>query len=491
MNRLYYYLAITIIVLFPGGISAQDNTLDYETLKSQLTEISLPLVNITVDLATVSRETYVPASIELADPLTRTNGDFVTTYNCKIKYRGTSSYWMNKKSFGIKLLDDEGERLDANILGIRKDDAWILDAMAIDRIRMRNRVNFDIWNAMSQTPYDTKYDNRNGTLGHFVEVFINGQYQGLYCMTDKINRKLLGLDKVKEDNDGNPIIKGVLYKCNTWGSAAYFGGYSDEPMTGETWNGWELQYPDDYPCEEAYMPLKEFIDYCMTTDEQFVEQFDDRLYMQNVIDYHVFVLSQGLRDNTMKNTFLSIVNTKSGGVNRALITPWDLDCSLGGKWDGTHSPAPIAHNFVLQVYPYRRLWENNGNGYADEVADKWRQLRLSTLSDDAVYARLDAYANMLIESGAWEREYNKWNGDPVELQENLFDELDYVKEWYTNNANNLESVIFLGCGGINDLFNDTEFSSDEDSPVYNIMGQKVSGDYRGFVIKNHRKYILR
>ena len=52
--------------------------------------------------------------------------------------------------------------------------------MAIDRVRMRNRLNFDVWNAMSKTPYATDYDQRNGTQGVFVELFINGQYHGLY-----------------------------------------------------------------------------------------------------------------------------------------------------------------------------------------------------------------------------------------------------------------------------------------------------------------------
>ena len=60
------------------------------------------------------------------------------------------------------------------------------------------------------TPYDTKYDNRNGSEGVFVEVFINGEYHGLYCMTDKINRKLLGLKKAKTNDDGQIEIRGLL-----------------------------------------------------------------------------------------------------------------------------------------------------------------------------------------------------------------------------------------------------------------------------------------
>jgi hypothetical protein len=106
--------------------------------------------------------------------------------------------------------------LNADIFGIRKENSWILDAMAIDRTRMRNRVCFDVWNSMSRTSYDTKYDNRNGTNGVFVEVFINGEYNGLYCLSDKIDRKLLGLKKTKLDDEGEVSIRGLLYKGIKW-----------------------------------------------------------------------------------------------------------------------------------------------------------------------------------------------------------------------------------------------------------------------------------
>lgn len=183
MRFFVMLLALGISALCPVALKPQDVASDFESLKNQLSDSSLPLVNITVDLDNVSRESYTNASIEIVDPLMRTDGNVSTMLSCKVKYRGTYSSYLNKKSFAVKLLDDDGESLDASILGIRKDDAWILDAMAVDRIRMRNRVNFDVWNAMSRTPYETKYDNRNGTLGFFVEVFINEAYQGLYCMT--------------------------------------------------------------------------------------------------------------------------------------------------------------------------------------------------------------------------------------------------------------------------------------------------------------------
>ena len=484
---------ITIIIvvmqmLTPLIAHSQDNSTDYVTLKGKMNEKSLPLVNLSVDLESVNKLTYVPATIEIADVEKRTNGEAEAKFACKIKYRGASALNYNKKSFGVKLLDDEGNSLDASILGIRKDDAWILDAMAIDRIRMRNRANFDIWNEMSRTPYDTKYDNRNGTEGHYVELFINGEYHGLYCLSDKINRKLLGLDKAIINEDETVTINGVLYKCNQWCSAAYLSGYDTQDMNVEEWNSWELQYPDDYPCEQAYTPLKDFIDFCSKTPTtQFLEEFDDHCYRNNFIDYHVFVLAVGARDNAMKNTFLSMANKNNTGDNKALITPWDLDCSLGGNYDGSYYTNPITHNYILVTRPYNRLWYYD-NSYATAVADRWHSLRQSTLSNQAVFARFDNYARMFSESGAWAREYAKWNGNPVELKENIDDELNYVKDWYIKNAENIEKVIFDGLTGIETIVDDNE-PQDSEGCAYDVLGQRVSDGYKGIVIKNHRKYI--
>ena len=190
-----------------GLVHAQEN--GYEQMKHQLNENSLPLVNLTVDTSAVNRNDYVQGVIEITDYQRRTDPAAETVrYQCKLRYRGASASIYSKKSFAVRLYGETGEDLDANIFGIREENSWILDAMAIDRLRMRNRVCFDVWNDMSHTPYETKYANRNGTEVVFVELFLNGDYHGLYCMSDKIDRKLLGLKKAKATADGGATIMG-------------------------------------------------------------------------------------------------------------------------------------------------------------------------------------------------------------------------------------------------------------------------------------------
>ena len=491
MKNMKLFLCITCCLLAsiakagPLDLDQPTQPSAFEQMRHQLDGWALPIVNLQVDIDKVSKPLYTEAIIEIADPQMRTNDkDTLTTFRCKVKYRGSSSLQYDKKSFAVKLLNEKGKSLDANIMGIRKDDAWILDAMAIDRARMRNRLNFDIWNAMSSTPYPTDYGQRNGTEGAFVELFINGTYHGLYCLSDKVNRKLLGIKKAKEE-DGDVSINGVMYKAAQWSDATKLNGYNDEEMTGDVWNQWELDYPDDFPCAEAYTPLKEFIDYCAySSDDDFPAQLDKHLYLRNVADYQVFWLSQGLTDNNMKNTFLSIVNIKKG--QRMIITPWDLDSSLGGLSNGFYNNYPAALNHILSVGLYRRLWDRNVNAYRSMVADRWRELHKTTLSEKFFCQRVDAYTQTLILSGAWKREYEKWNGNPVPLQENLDDETTYIKEWYRANCRHLSDDVFGDIeSGITTISSSWADSASE--RAYNLMGQEVDNTYKGIVVVKGKK----
>lgn len=481
MKRYFLFFIIITKTLI---ISAQQQT-NYEELKATINENSLPLVNITVDINNISKEEYIPALIEITDPLKRTDNNLTTNFKCKIKYRGASSLAYEKKSFAIKLIDDEGNSLDASVLGIREDDKWILNAMAIDRIRMRDRLLFDVWNDMSSTPYDTDYDNRNGTKGYFVEVFLNGEYHGLYCMTDKINRKLLGLKKIKEGNDGTITVRGLLLKCNQNGAASTLTGYYDEPMDKEEWNYWELQYPDEYPSVETYTPLANLIDFCTeTSDDVFKNEYEQYFWRQNLLDYHLFYLTFAIFDNFMKNTFLSTVDLTKG--NKFMITPWDLDCSLGGLYDGSHNELLINNDNIYQN-PFTRLWNKNVNGYKEDLCNLWQKLSKTMFSEQTIAKRMNDYAGKFVTSGAWAREYEKWNGNPVILTENPQDELNYINQWFHKNHVYLNNYFKDIDTGISLLQDDIQ----KNKIKYNLSGQKVSENYKGIIIYNGKKMFVK
>lgn len=456
----------------------------WETAIAEYNEYSLPLVNVETNTSLLSKEKYTPGHIIICDHEMRTEGKLFTSFDCKIRYRGASSLKYDKKSFAIKLLDSDGEDLDANIFGIREENDWILDAMAIDRIRMRNRVCFDIWNEISRTPYPTDFDNRNGTLGYFVEVYLNGEYHGLYCMTDKIDRKLLGLKKAKELSDGSPYVRGVLYKGEAWTDATSMRGYdTSESFDEETWNGWELQYPDDYPCFDAWKPLMNLIDFCNTRNAFFKLHYRQHLYYDNLVDYAIFIMAHNIIDNNVKNTHFSCPDINVGET--FLITPWDLDCSLGGLYEGSHFEEYTKISDLTSNYLFYQLYTFNVDNFRGSMKERWQELSSGIMSADDFNRRLEAYAKRFRESGAWQREYDKWNNNPVPLE--LDEELEYVKQWYAENMAALNKILGISSSVPSMVLQNTS----GDGKVYSLDGKRTVSFHAGkrVYIENGRKVI--
>ena len=103
--------------------------------------------------------------------------------------------------------------------------------------------------------------------------------------------------------------------------------------------------------------------------------------------------------------------------------------------------------------------------------------------------RLDEYSDAFLTSGAWEREYNKWNGNPVPLKQSIAEELDYVKDWYGRNYEFLRDTFQLeqmGVLNVPETISTGQDSLDENGwkyadGVYLMDGRKIrkSSDIEG------------
>ena len=99
----------------------------------------------------------------------------------KIRGRGNSTWQFPKKPFQMKL-DDKGE-----FLGMPNDKKWLFLAEYADKTMLRNKIAFEMGyiSNLDWTPQ-----------ARFAEVFINGEYNGTYNVTQKVeesnNRVALG-----------------------------------------------------------------------------------------------------------------------------------------------------------------------------------------------------------------------------------------------------------------------------------------------------------
>lgn len=132
-----------------------------------------------------SKEEYVNAHFRLVeDIITRSAGDVVEG-DLQIKGRGNSTWSLYpQKPYRLKFTEK------VSLLGEQPDKSWVLLANYYDKSMLANHLAFYLgrMSNLDWTPSD-----------HFVELFLNGRYQGTYQLTEKIK---IAKHRVNVGNDG-------------------------------------------------------------------------------------------------------------------------------------------------------------------------------------------------------------------------------------------------------------------------------------------------
>ena len=113
----------------------------------------------------------------------------------QIKGRGNTTWEYEKKPYNIKLKEK------ADLFGMGEAKSWCLLANYRDLSYVRNAMVFDYALAMGV---------ENTTDTQSFDLYVNGEYQGLYQMTEKveIGKNRLDVPDIEEENElGNPQMK--------------------------------------------------------------------------------------------------------------------------------------------------------------------------------------------------------------------------------------------------------------------------------------------
>ena len=204
----------------------------------------------------------------------------------------------------------------------------------------------------------------------------------------------------------------------------------DDRTDTTLWNSFELQYPEDYPSLATWQPLMELIDFNgKTSVDYFKEHYTEWYYVDNLVDYFILLLAFGIDDMPYINTFLSTPDINFG--HQFMISPWDLDSSLGRRGDGSPASPFVFLNHLNSYGPYNRIVAYNIDGFKNKTATRWKQLAQEVLSPAHVESRINAIAQRFIESGAWQREYERWKSfNEIATGPDLDQEVQYAMNWY-------------------------------------------------------------
>lgn len=140
-----------------------------------------------------------------------------------IELRGSSSQMPDKKPYGFEtLMDDDITNNNVSLLGMPKENDWILNSLAFDQTGMRDFLSYELSEKLGQ------YAPRRV----YCEVVINGQYNGLYVFLEKIKADD---GRVNIEKDGGYITKAdkttgddpVAWRMIEHGSTGWWPSYVD------------------------------------------------------------------------------------------------------------------------------------------------------------------------------------------------------------------------------------------------------------------------
>ena len=320
---------------------------------------------------------------------------FVNDFTALLSIRGASSSIYDKKPYKIKL--DE----NFSMYGLN-DDVFAFDALMTDRSKVRNLLSSEMWNLIN----DNQVIN-NDLNGYFCELFINNSYYGLYSLKNKINSKTLAL------GNESVLLKSVAHLRDDYIEKLLLNNFSMDE------DGYFLNYQvkkyDEQAFDSIVDGLKEYHRYYS------YNSISKNFYLNNYLNYYIFVSLISGGDNISYNRYLSINDSNS----KILITPWDMDLTWGLNW----SDNAELHSVFSMESSNDINWMNNYivNNMDDKtlslMKDRYWELRRNVITMDTINSYLDSYKELLVNSGAASRDSERWYQYDVE------NEIETIREW--------------------------------------------------------------
>ncbi len=179
-------------VTLTGGIGGGGGG-DEPVVRGQLTDVPTIYIDTEGGAAINSTDAYTPASIQVFDD-NGTLSEFTEEMgNLSIRGRGTTS-WTNtdKKSYRLRFIQKHKHDLTGG--GYAKRN-WTLLANAGDKSLLRNALTTELGKAAG-LPFTPGYC--------FVDLFLNGEYQGTYQVSDYVQADA---DRVNVDEDTGWLLQ--------------------------------------------------------------------------------------------------------------------------------------------------------------------------------------------------------------------------------------------------------------------------------------------
>ena len=363
----------------------------------------LPIINLFTDgsVQIDSKEDYVEGDVSLDG---RRDFESLSDLSMKIRGRGNSTWFIHpKKPFQMKLSEKSA------FLGMPEDKKWLFLAEYSDKTMLRNTMAFELgyMSNLDWTP-----------AGEFAEVYLNGEYNGTYNITQKVeassNRVALGdtgylleldqLDRIDPDDVyfestvTEKFIINIKEPELNYGSEEF--RYIENLIAEFEGALFGANYQDENAGYKKYINLESFIDWYLISE--ITKNVDSRWY---------------------SSIYLNVMP----GEKIKMGPLWDFDLAFGNT---DYADTQYYEGWWVRFNPwYERLFQDPA--FTQMVKDRFIYFKDN---EDLIIQKIDDYAEKL--KWAQAENNNKWQTigtyvwpNPV-IYDTYQEEVDHLKNWY-------------------------------------------------------------
>ncbi len=350
-----------------------------------------------------------------------------------IELRGNSSQMMPKKSYGFETRNADSSDRNVILLGMPSESDWVLLANYADKSLMRNFFSYHMFRKTGRWAPRMRY----------CELVIDGEYQGIYLLGEKVKRDQYRVDisSLSASDSLLPVVSGgYLFKID-WIKAGDMVWESDYPAIGATL---PLTYILEYPkAEDVTTAQIKYIRSVVDSFEYVMKQPD---YADPVTGYRKYIDETSFIDLILLIEFtknvdgyrLSTFLHKERNGKICAGPPWDYDLSWGNAdymdcWS-TEGWSLTSQMDETDQCPFwwELLWLDTT--FTNQMRCRWESLRQTIYNPSVILHEIDSVAAML--DPAVDLNFIKWPilgiyvwPNPAPIPTDYEGEVQKLKDW--------------------------------------------------------------
>lgn len=391
-----------------------------------------PLPHIYIDThgQMIADDPKIDARMEIFDvPESPASGERERMYDGRIgmELRGTSSLGWPKKQYGVETRDAHGKGVNVSLLGLPEEEDWVLNAPYTDRSALRDVLACTLAREMGWYASRVRY----------CELTLNGLYQGVYILMEKIKRDGQRVDIAKlspEDNDDDAVTGGYMLKFDYLDpDEEGFYGIDDSPGS--------FLYIHVYPDAGDITPSQ--LGYIQT----FIRSFESVMLSPHVsdsldgyaafidvasfVDYLLLTELTNNIDGYIRSCYMHKDRDSRGG--KLTMGPvWDFNYSMGAAHErgGRFADGWRIHHNTVPFWWHALLRDT---AFTARLGARWAELRSTLLDEQRLASWIDSVTQVI--RPALTRDHALWRSFYTYIwldawrSRSIDEEADFLKTW--------------------------------------------------------------